>query len=621
MTERTIAGSSFRETSTNTNAPARDNSKAPYPRLQSTSPVCKVVVKFDVSGLRRQTVDSATLRVRTKTLAAQTWTVTPLNERKALRNINSSTLGSLSLRTGQAFTVAVPATADGDYVEIPVAAFLQTVADGAENYGLLISTNSTADNRIYGTESEYKNDSWQLVYSTQEQPDPPTDLSPNGGLVSLAKPVLSSAFRDPGGESRTLAALKVEVGHMSSLTFVSDWASGSVAPGEGGAPSLDLSTTSYPGASGTVFWRMAHMDESGLWSDWSDIAEWTTLTKPAIEVTNLTGGVVYDVTPTFEVTSDGDIQRWRLQIFNSDKTRELYDSRQQNGEGLSEFAHEVPFRDPDTRKRVIRNGSDYWARIRVLDDEDRIATPGDPIWTELWLQFHVDSDAAVTVPTNLTVSQVGSTPVVRLAWKIAEGYAEGFVVKMADDFVARLDLDDVSWDGDQFVYEFFGCPPYKARKFTVAAVAGGNASRDSAPATIRTEVEEFWISGHGYSVSLLGVDVAGFASQDKVTTYELLNAPYNVQMVRSLGGVAGTFAGTLGSTNGRDFKADHDALMKFCDHPECDVTVTFGTIAITANVLVSEPLPYPGKASEGGFHAGNMKHAVSVVVQQVEDFD
>src|SRR3990172_11780303 len=132
-------------------------------------------------GIRRRTIEQATLTVpAASALAAQNWAVTPVAEEWAPRKTTWN--NQPALRTGQAVTRAVPATAIGARVSLDVTAFVQTVADGTKNFGLCIPTDSAATNKVTAF-NDPDDPSWVLSIDFIEAPEPPTDLAPNGNVV------------------------------------------------------------------------------------------------------------------------------------------------------------------------------------------------------------------------------------------------------------------------------------------------------------------------------------------------------------------------------------------------------------------------------------------------------
>lgn len=615
--ERTIKGGSFRETFTNTATPEADNSKAPHPRLTSASPQCEVFAKFDIAGIRKQTVTSGVLRVKVKgTWASQTVTFTPVDERMTLREVKSG--NEPTLRTGEAVAVVTGAKSDGQYVEIDIEDFLQTLADGAKNHGFKLSTSSGADNRIYGTESKYKNQTWEVVYSVAERPDPPTNLSPNGSTVATPLPVLSSDFRDPGGESKVLAALQVQIGHMSGSTFISDWESDET---DTSRPRLKLVDTDYTGLpeGSAKKWRMRHKDAAGYWSPWSDPAEVTYDLPAIITVTNPLDGLVFDCSPTLSIAvSDGVAKAYRLQVYKTNRaTTMLYDSRKRDGNDATTISHRVPFRDKETRKRILRDDTEYVALWRVWDNNDREATPGHPAYVYETVFFTVDDDVEQVPPDALHAAQIGDTPRVRLTWPIPGGYAEGYVIWRNGTRIARLEPDEVTIDVDNTIATWIdiGALPNRENTYRVQAIYDGAQTTKSPAAGVTPIVNGVWLFNDDVEAVLDGIDLDGFTATEKSATHELLNAPYDVEIIYGLRGVTGGFTGTFGSSKGRDWEATYDALMSMRIQPDSEIRLAYGTINKPVLASISEPMP------DGRIQRGNMLHKVSFTAKQSDDFD
>jgi hypothetical protein len=622
VTERVIRGGAFRETFTNSGQPTKDNSKNPHPRLKSGQ--YRVFVKFDISGIRKQTLLPSTVSVRVKgSLSAQTWTITPVAERMTMREVNHDNLPDLI--TGDSWTVSVPARTDGQWVDIDVTDYLQTIADGAKNYGLQITTNSGAVNTLYGTESRYKNDAWKLTYDIVEKPDPPTALSPNGGFIDSPAPVVSSAFRDPGGASKVLAALRVEVGTVSGSTFTPTWDSGEVSTTR---PRLNLATTYGTGGTGGLYpgavegttpkWRMWHMDGSGEWSEVSDVAEWTYDPKVEIELVNPLAGVVFDCTPTFAFELTGGVAKaWRLHIYEPNEMgRELYDSRKQPGNDATTVAHEIPFRDKEHRRRILKDDQTYWGRLKVWDRLDREALPGEPPYAELTFEFTVDDDVELTPPDDLIAHQIGDTPRVRLTWPIPGGYAEGYTITRGGERIERLDPDDVEIDEDALLASWVddSAPPNVESIYTVQAVYDGAQTTKSPEAAVTPVVEGVWLLGDGVEAVLRGLQVDGFEASDKQVTHELLNTPFDVDIIYALRGVVGSFTGQFSDEPDHPWQDTYAALMAMRQAPDAEIRMVYATLNVPVTASIGQPMPHVE------FNTRNMLHRVSFTAKQSDDF-
>lgn len=176
----------------------------------------RVLLHFPVGAVRGRTVLSAQLIGHVKgaqpdqllTLrrlvgdwdaAGVTWNTQPADT-----GVNTGT----TLQTG--------ALADGAEIILQATAMLQTVANGAPWYGFKLITNSGTDCTFHGFASPLP--SWTLHYELSDAPDQPTALVPDGGVVSVANPILSWDFSDFGAGSTTQAAFQVQIDPNASAT-------------------------------------------------------------------------------------------------------------------------------------------------------------------------------------------------------------------------------------------------------------------------------------------------------------------------------------------------------------------------------------------------------------------
>lgn len=585
----------------------------PYAKVGSlrlTNGSAKVYVYLPLPGIRRRTIESATLSVPVKDAwAAQTLTATPVDEDWGPRKTVWS--DQPALRTGQAVSQAQTAKADGERVEIDVTAYVQTIADGAKHWGWCITTSSTANNRLYGFEST-GHGSWLLTVDFIEAPEPPTDLSPNGGVVSVM-PVLNSDFTDLGGESTELAALNDQVNSTASSSGA--WDSGEVAVT---LPADDLAASScpVPTSGSTRYWRRRVKDGAGYWSAWSDWASFIYAPKPTLVIDNPATGLAWDPTPTIAAhLSSGVIKAWRIRIAKgNDKSKVLYDSGKKPGNGTSSLAHTLPFRN-DEGHRILKDDDTYWLNIRVWDRNDREATPGDPTWIQEWTQFVMDDDATPPAPEFCMAVQIGDTPRIRVTWQRSTGYPEGWVIRRDGEVIARLDPDEVTTADNGYSWVDSTATPMVDHTYTVKCIDGGKQTVQSPEAHVTPEVEGLWLLSDDDEVKLDGADVTGFTTTDKRATYTLINRAYDVDIVHALGGVVGSYAGAISTRGGRDWAKARATLIDMRGKPHQEVQLVYGTVSVPVKLRNVSVLPSPVILSD------NMRHDVKFDAQQTSDFE
>src|SRR5205085_10817287 len=119
------------------------------------------------------------------------------------------------------------------------------------------------------------------------------------------------------------------------------------------------------------------------------------------------GATTGDKTPPTTWTAPGQVA-WRARLLKADGT-ELADSEHTNGTG-QEWT-------PDKGLKRVGDGGRY--EVRVWDNVDRVATPGDPVEAIATFDFTlVANDAAPGVEARSAVVEAPS-PVVRPDWASA----------------------------------------------------------------------------------------------------------------------------------------------------------------------------------------------------------
>lgn len=590
-----------------------DRTYAKVPNLMMKSGAANIYVYLPLPGVRKRTIESATLSVPIKDgWVAQTLTATPVDEDWAPRKTTWN--AQPALRGSQAVSQAQAALADGDRAEIDVTAHVQKVADGAKHYGWRVTTGDANGNRVYGFGSASGFGSWHLVVNFIEAPEAPTDLAPNGHVVSQV-PVLTYDFTDLGGESTELAAHEVQVNTSASATGA--WDSGEL---DTVLPQFDLAANGWPTSpvSGTTYyWRVRVKDGAGYWSEWSDWASFPYAPKPVLTIDNPASGLAWDPSPTIAAHIDtGVIKAWRIRVARgNDKSRVIYDSGKKPGTGSASLAHTIPFRDDEDR-RILKDDHTYWLNIRIWDRNDREATPGDPTYTGAWTQFVLDDDATPAPVEYCSAIQVGDTPRVRVQWQRTTGFATGWVVRRDGEVIARLDTDEVTGTDDAYTWVDDTAAPFVEHYYTVKAIDGGKQTVECPRAYVTTSVAGVWLlSDADGDVVLDGIEVTDLKTSDKRANYQPINRAHGVDIVYALGGVAGTYAGTISVKGGRDWWAARGVLLAMRDRYEAAVRLVYGTTSVPVHLKNVSVLPAPS------FQGSNGRHDVSFDLEQTGEYE
>lgn len=596
------------DTHANSAFPNAENGDQKYPLLATGT--SRIFLYMPVAGIRGRTMLSAVLSgVARGAWPAQTLTVAPITEKWSSGWLNWSNQPAVGTPTA---TASLPALADGERFQVDITPLVQAAANGAAHHGWRIVTSATGPERVYGFDSG--EDSWTLTYEFSDAPRAPTTLSPDGGVIAMPKPTVTCDFTDLGGSSTEQVSIQVQVDSNGDGT--ADWDSGEVATA---VPELNLAGTSYPGAASgaATKWRVRVKDGAGLWSDYSNWATFTYVAKPAVTVTNPASGLIFDPTPTIFANVPGgySLKAWRIRITaGSDKSKVRYDSGKRNATDPTQIQHTLPVKN-DNGRRILVDDSTYWLNVRVWDRLDREATPGDPGYTETWVQFTFDDDATASAPTAIWANQIGDTPRVRLTWEYPDT-PEGWVILRDGNVVARLDTDEVDWSGSAYSWIDSEAAPYTSHEWTVKAMFNAKQSPPSPVASVRTETMGTWLlTEAGDTVVLDGRELDSWAATDRRATYKPMGRSFDVDIITAFEGVAGQFDGTIQDRGGFDLDAAIATLRAIKDAP--GETVRLVSASLNIPVLLRNVSVTP--ASE--FQAHNRRQNVRFGFWQVADFD
>ena len=523
--------------------------------------------------------------------------------------------------TGPTASASIPALSAGASFSVDVTNLVQQIANGAnggKHYGWRITTSlSGATYQVYGFDSSAET-SWALDVEVSEAPEQPTMLTPNGGAVSLAKWTVRTDYTDLGG-STDLAAMQVQVDANRTAPY--DFDSGQVATT---VPELDLATTAYAGLAdgATTYWRARLTDSAGFTSDWSDWAQVTRVSKPTLTLDNPANGVLWDPTPTILAhLSSGTVKAYRIWVMRADNWADVrYNSGRVQGSGAS-IVHQIPLKQ-DGRVVFNRDDKQYVVSLQVWDRTDRQSGgPLDVPYLEVAQPVLFDQDGTVNPPDSLSASLDGyDGPGVRLRWSRASA-PDRFVVIRDNKRIASVDAVDFSAGTDTWMWVDTSAQPnsthvYRVRAIT--AVAGQDReSKDSPLATIRTDLTGVWLLSdeHG-NVVLEGDGVDELQQKDRRATYSLPYRPDDVDVVGALGGIQGTFAGSMVGTED-EMTTAKATLAAIRADPATPVQLAYGTTSIPVllrNVSVTPAaMMLPTR--------NRYEYRVSFEAWQVGDFD
>lgn len=390
-------------------------------------------------------------------------------------------------------TVTVPARGR---VEIDVTPWLQQAIASGVNYGLRITTTSTAKKIVRGQGASSGAPVMEWDYSLI--PAAPTGLAPSGGAVSIAKPTLT--WLSEG------TAWQVQIDETGD--GVADWTSAWIA-----SRALDLATTAYAGIAlgASISWQVRAQGAggNGPWSPWmplSRVAKGTvTITSPA--------AVVADGSPPVTATFSGTVESWYAEIRTALGIT-LASSGVQQGAPI-EWT-------PPTGLSAPGSGS---VLVAVRDDVDRVATTGDPIEAIAESAFSFEPTGAVAPVRDLHITTRLGEPWQRLRAERPEGIPD--LVRLWRDDVIVAEHEGVEvFTGTRMELIDWTAPMGVSAAWVVECLVNGESSVGNLMARNRPSCVGVWIGEPitGESVALWGDDQQEMSGGDIMVTHQTLTA-------------------------------------------------------------------------------------------------
>lgn len=553
MTSRTIA-TTFKDTWTNPTKPAERYGSTNVVRIKAAPDARYGWLRWDIPPeMMGQTVHGAKLMGRTlPKMVAQTYTLTPVASHWAAWSLSAAAMPTLI--SGQSVTRTPAANAAGGMVDFDIAALMQAVADGQPWYGVRISTNSTAaDQGFWSAESGQAN--WEVWLSWSDEPAAAANLTPNGGIVTTTKPMLAWEAPD-----QVAVTVNVYAGEDDPNPV---WTSGWI---DSPTQQYDMAASTYPGAT-SAWWDVTYRGSDGEVSVVSDRASWTGVAGLPVPVLDSPlGGTIGTATPLVAAhLSSGTIGAWQVLITGADRSKVYGDSGRQTGP--------LAWRVPATQggKAVLAEDRPSQIGVLIWDDQERAATVGTPTHVELWTEVTWDEDAALEVPTDLRIAQVGDTPLLRYTWRRGSDAAK-WQVQINDKAVHEIPAEEVTVDAGRYSWTDRGqLRPYRPAEVRIAAIeADDGRSKRSAPTWPNEgrSVTGVWlIPDDDDPICLSGLDVEGIQRTDAAATYTLADGT-EVDVIYGRPGYKGELAlSTDEEETSGDVWATLDAIERLARRP------------------------------------------------------
>ena len=382
---------------------------------------------------------------------------------------------------------------DGRLWRFDITALLQEVADGAEWYGIRISSNNTTNMGLYSSESDVFQPG--VIASWSDKPQAPTVLSPsNGRAVSIARPTLRFDFTDTSGDMTMLGyRVLMNLGGPDAVT--PDYDSGDVTLGipEHLVP-FDVA------AAADWWWAVETIDGSGLRSDLSVWVNFTRTAKPAVAIVNPSGFVTESTPPLIATVTGGTQSAYQWFITDPvDTNTVLWTTGKVSTADLSVT---VPELDPP----LLSPNGEYGLLRRTWDDVSRESTPGDPTYVDTFTTFTFDLTTDVDPVASLTVTVVDGAPTAVVNWPDASAADSYTIVLDGVAYVANLDPADAIVSAGLYSWPLGLVAPLVGHVVSVLRNVGGETSDDNPEESFSTNPKGLWLSTLDglHSVSLAG---------------------------------------------------------------------------------------------------------------------
>lgn len=553
-------------------APNTNFSTAPRLRVQSGAAESFVFFKSPVPTGGDYTVTSAILRLRGDTSIAGSVTV-------SAQRVNSSwktrllTWNNKPGVVGSVVSDTVVDPTNQSWFEIDVTAHVQSIANGAPNYGWKLTSSSGTLLRLWSLDgAQYKP---TLIVEYTDKPEKTGMLTPYGGLaVATDKPVLRFSFSDPGGDDGLDAVnVQIDAGNVftSGVDFDSGWVSTSV-------PELDLSTTAYAGLAdgATTYWRARTRDDAGGISDWSDVASFSrddkgtlTITSPAAAPSNF----VDEFTPPIAWTFTGETQKaYRVRVgLASNPGVWRYDS----GKIVSTATeHTLPL--SVNGRRILFDDQTYVVQVLIWDTKDRVGVTHVASSREFTVQYDATVDAATAL--TATAGSMGR-PWVTLDWQRAT-LPDEWIIMRDGEVIERADIaSDLLVSGTAYQFVDYTARPFIEHTYKIKAVVNNKTALSNPTATITPECKGFWLVNDDATLEVLlsGDDIENMAYGEDAAVHIPLGADSATRIVAGMRGLEGSFAGIIRTTeDGRTWDDWKQDLLAMKASPSTVYRAAFG---------------------------------------------
>lgn len=372
------------------------------------------------------------------------------------------------------------------------------VTGGVKNNGIRLGTTSEAwtprtfhSMNATGTKARFQP---VLLLTYSAKPERPEGLTlTGGGAVSLARPTLSWAFADTSGASIDAYQIQTNGNDVWTLPAYDSGTLTAVEPVHVWHEDLPFDSP--------VWYRVRHRSTNGRWSDWSEGYEFVRRAKPTLTVTSPSGAIArYTPSVTWSL-SGGTQTQFRVEIEHVASGFIIANSKAQRGAG-------TVWEPADMLK--MPPGAALRAKVTVLDDVERLSTPGDPVGiTAVSPEFYVGAGTTAPNISGLRASFDGRFAPA-LTWTVSAA-PDGFVVERRIDegewLPIAVPLSAVTIESGVYRWRDITAPGRRRLEYRVRAEVDGSHGAASAVVAIKTRPIYVWLvdpDDPDWSVALAG---------------------------------------------------------------------------------------------------------------------
>lgn len=423
-----------------------------------------------------------------------------------------------------------------------VTTHMQAIAAGADWNGWRVETDSSTTLVVYGMQSASDHRP-RLEVTWSDAPDAPSQLVPDGGrAIKEGLPWLRWDYTDVSGDTE-MAGLQVQVADGLWNFSTPLWDSGQVAASK---PELNLEeTTCPPPLDGqSRWWRVRVKDGAGIWSAWSDRAQFAyrapagfALLSPTPAGTVADPAGLDDVTPVVSWSLTGATQEaYRVRVWlNALPKTPLWDSGRRTSKVS---AITVP-------KGILRwDDRLYRVQVDVWDDLDRQSVPGHTAaYTEETIAL-LDWDASLAGTDSASARALDPYPFVELEWTRTPA-PDGWTITRNGEVIADLDYADaLQPDGTNRWTDRFA-PPLTELRYAVRPRVNGKTAWGNPTALAYSRPVGLWLVNDRDEVCLIGKEEGTWAMGEVVALHEPLSGDRVVQVKSGNRGYEGSISGAL----------------------------------------------------------------------------